>query len=253
MTARIHFSALLIITLMAISPLASAGERLTFNVDQAQNRERISVYIQGNQARISSSANTRSAVIFDASARQIHIVDHSDKTVTTLDQASIEQLASMANGVGTFARSQGGVLGDLFKTFGLDNELGDAAQIEVKNVKGKHKIAGFECSVQQVYKDGALDTQLCLSQQLALPGREQQTLDQLIEFAQLLIRQGQVVLQQFSLPIPMLPEQALDGVPVYMKNIPANTTATLLERKQMEIQAAQFSLPANYRKTVLSL
>ncbi len=231
----------------------SAGERLEFNVVQAQAKERVTIYLQGSKARISSSANQQTAVIFDASRRQIHIIDHGDKSVTTLDQASMERLASMAKGVGEFAQSQGGVLGDLFKTFGLDNQLGEQVKLEVKTIAGDQKVAGLSCKVQQIYKDGKLDTQLCLSEEAGLASEERETLNRLIEFTQLLIREGRMVLEQFKLPIPMLPARALAGVPVYVKNIPSNTTATLAAKKSLTIQAAQFALPAGYSKTVLSL
>lgn len=231
----------------------SAGERLDFNVVQAKTQERVTIYLQGSKARISSSANQQSAVVFDANLRQIHIIDHSDKSVTSLDQASMERLASMAQGVGDFAQSQGGVLGDLFKTFGLENQLGEQVELEVKTVSGDQKIAGLSCQVQQIYKDGELDTQLCLSQEAGLARVERDTLNRLIEFTQLLIREGRMVLEQFNLPIPMLPERTLSGVPVYVKNIPSDTTAILTGKKSLAIQAAQFSLPAGYSKTVLSL
>lgn len=244
---------LVIVLFSGFIAAVSAGERLDFNVVQAQTQERVSIYIQGSKARISSSANQQSAVIFDARLRQIHIIDHGDKSVTTLDQASMERLASMAQGVGEFAQSQGGVLGDLFKTFGLDNQLGEQPELEVKTVAGGQKVAGLRCEVQQIYKDGKLDTQLCLTKEAGLAREEGDTLNRLIEFTQLLIREGRMVLEQFKLPIPMLPERALAGVPVYVKNIPSNTTATLAGKKSLTIQAAQFALPAGYSKTVLSL
>ena len=233
--------------------LASAGERLDFNVVQAQSKERVTIYLQDDSARISSSANQQSAVVFYATTRQIHIIDHSDKSVTTIDQDSMERLASMAKGVGEFAQSQGGVLGDLFKTFGLDNQMGEQVKLEVKTLSGNQTVAGLKCKVQQIYKDGVLDTQLCLSSEVGLAQNERDTLNRLIEFTQLLIREGRMVLEQFNLPIPMLPESALAGVPVYVKNVPGNTTATLAGKKSLTIQAAQFSLPAGYSKTVLSL
>lgn len=242
-----------IVLLCSYMEAVSAGESLEFNVVQAQTQERVTIYLQGGKARIISSANRQSAVIFDARQRQIHIIDHGDKSVTTLDQASMERLASMTQGVGEFAQSQGGVLGDLFKTFGLDNQLGEQVDLEVKTVAGDQKVAGLRCKVQQIYKDGELDTQLCLSEEAGLAREESDTLDRLIEFTQLLIREGRMVLKQFNLPIPMLPERALTGVPVYVKNIPGNTTATLTGKKSLTIQAAQFVLPAGYSKTVLSL
>lgn len=235
------------------SGIVNAGERLEFNVVQAQTHERVTIYLQGSNARISSSANKQSAVIFDATLRQIHIIDHGDKSVTTLDQASMERLASMAQGVGEFAQSQEGVLGDLFKTFGLDNQLGEQVALEVKTLAGDQKVAGLRCQVQQVYKDGKLDTQLCLSVKTGLAKAESDTLTSLIEFTQLLIREGRMVLEQFNLPIPMLPADRLAGVPVYVKNIPSHTTATLTGKKSVTIQAAQFALPDGYGITVLSL
>lgn len=230
-----------------------AGERLDFDVVQPRSEERITVYIQGTQARLSSSAKQSSAVIFDSVSRQIHILDHSKQSVTTVDQASLEQLASIAAGMGELAKSQGGVLGDIFKTFGLDNDMGEGLQIEVETLGEQKSFSGQACQMSRIYSKGELSTQICLSPSLRLASAEQQTLDALLDFAQLLLRQGQVILTQFNLPIPLLPEDALDGTPVYIDDINSKTTATLAGFKQMNVVAQQFALPEGYTRRVLSL
>jgi hypothetical protein len=243
-------SSLLLTTLL---PGLIAGERLEYEVVQASSRERVTIYIQGTQARITSSANQSTAIIFDAKDSQVHILDHTNKSVTTIDQASLEQLAAIARGMGELANSQGGVLGDIFKTFGLDNQLGDTAQIEVKILNGERTYSGQACQMQQLIQNGNISTQLCLSGGLAMAPAERETLDSLIRFAQLLVQQGQMVLSQFNLPIPLLPDDPLTGTPVFIDDVSSNTTATLIGFKNLDVLASQFNLPPGYSRRALSL
>ncbi len=246
-------SGLAVLALSGFLQSVSAGERLEYNVVQASTQERISIYIKGAQVRIVSSSDKSAAVIYNADQRQIHILNHSEKSITTLDQASLEQLASIAEGMGEIAQSQGGVLADIFKTFGLDSALGETAKIEIKTLSGEKNYAGQRCQVQQVYSDGLLSTQICLAKNLSMQPAEKKTLDSLISFAQILLRQGQMIMAQFNLPIPLLPDSSLAGTPVYIGDITSKTTATLVGFKQMDVSAEQFSLPEGYTRQTLSL
>ena len=232
---------------------AFAGERLQFDVVQSNAKEVVSVYLQGSEARIVSSANSTGAVIFNANNRKLRVLDHGRKTVTVVDQSTMEQLASVAEGVGNLARAQGGVLGDLFETFGFDNQMGAPVNIEIKQIAGKKQFSGQACQMQQILKDGQVVTQICLSEQINLGATERDTLGKLISFAQLMAQKAQIVLKQFKLAIPTLPTQALSGVPVYVENKVEGVTATLSSVKQVTIPAAQFKIPVGYTETVLGL
>ena len=246
-------SVLGVLALSSFLQSVSAGERLEYNVVQASTQERITIYIKGAQLRIVSSSDKTAAVIYNADQRQIHILNHSDKSITTLDQASLEQLASITESMGEIAQSQGSVLGDIFKTFGLDSALGDTAQIEIKTLSGEKAYAGQRCEVRQVYSDGLLSTQICLAKNLSMQPAEKKTLDSLISFTQLLLRQGQMIMTQFNLPIPLLPDTSLAGTPVYIDDVTSKTTATLVGFKQLDVLAAQFALPEGYSRRTLSL
>lgn len=252
MRHRLLFSCLSLVVFTA-PLLAQAGSRLEYAVAQPTSQERITVYIQGPQARIISSANNSSAVIFNAEARQIHLLDHANKEVTTIDQASLEQLAEVARNMGEVAQAQGGVLGDIFKTFGLENELGKQASIEVIKLDSPGEISGRSCQMYRVISDGDPATELCLSNQISLGAAEQVTLNNLIGFAQLLLREGQMVLKQFNLPIPLMPADPLAGMPVYIDDMASDTSARLVDLKQVEVAPQQFALPAGYSRRVLSL
>jgi hypothetical protein len=233
---------------------SSAGERMEYSVVQANaQEERVTIYVQGAQLRILSSADQAAAVIYNADYQKIHILNHRDKSITTLDQSSLEQLASITQGMGQIAQSQGSVLGDIFITLGLDSALGETATVEVKTLRGEKEYSGQTCQVQQVFRDGTLSTQICLAKNLRLQAPEKKALDSLINFAQLMLRQGQMLLAQFNLPVPLLPDGALAGIPVYIDDLTSSTTATLVGFKRMDIQAAQFALPEGYSRRVLSL
>lgn len=236
--------------LFTFGQMAQAGERLEMLLKQPNLEERITIFLQGEQAKIVSTGNANAVVLFNATSKQLRLLDHQQKSVTKVDQATIEQVASLAEGVGEIARSQGGVLGDLFKTFGLDNAMGEKAVIEHQAVPGEHQYSGVSCAMQQVSKDGQPVTQLCLTEALKLGPAEKNTLHTLLRFGQLLVQKGQLVLDQFNLSIPQLPTEAIKGVPIYVKNIPDGTVATLVGLKQIDIPAGQFAVPAGYSETV---
>lgn len=236
--------------LLTLGQFVQAGERLEMLVKQPNLEERITIYLQGEQAKIVSTGNTNAAVLFNAGSKQLRLINHQQKSVTKVDHATIEQFASLAEGVGEIARSQGGVLGDLLKTFGLDNAMGEKAVIEHQAMAGEHQYSGVNCAMQQVSKDGQPVTQLCLTEALNLGAAEKNTLHTLLRFGQLLVQKGQRVLEQFNISIPQLPTEAIKGVPIYVKNIQNDTVATLVGLKQIDIPAGQFVVPAGYRETV---
>lgn len=252
---RYHFSwVLTLLSLLSFSSLSVfAGEKIQFDVVQASGQEVVSLYLQGSQARIVTTANPTGAVIFNANSRQLHVLDHQRKTVTVVDQSTMEQLASVAQGVGELARAQGGVLGDLFETFGFNSQMGAPVNIEVKKLAGEKQFAGQACQMQQIYKDGQLVTQICLSSKISIGSAEHDTLTKLINFAQMMVQKGQIVLQQFKLAIPVLPDQALTGMPVYVENKVEGITATLNSIQKAKIQAAQFNIPGGYSETTFGL
>ncbi len=243
----------LILFLLAVHSLSYAGERLVLQVNQPNIEEQITIFLQGEWARLVSTGNTNKAVLFNAATKQLRVIDHQSKTVTNIDQVTIEQLASVAEGVGDIARSQGSVLGDLFKTFGLDNAMGEKAVIEQQAVAGNYQYSGLSCQMWQVSKNGQTVTQYCITEKLGLAPTERQTLASLISFGQLLVNKGQVVLDTFNLSVPQLPNEAIKGVPIYIKHIPEHTVATLVGLKQLELSAGQFSVPAGYSESVFGL
>ena len=238
---------------LLLSQTALAGERIEFEVAQSNVKETITVFLQGDQARIITSANAQQALLFDARAKQLKVLNHQQKIVTTLDQATLTQLASVAQSMGEIARTQGGVLGDLFKTFGLDNALGSTPDIEVKITPKSQTISGQACQMHKVYKEAVLVTELCVAETLNLEASEAKTMMALVSFAQLLAQKGQIILEQFDLPIPLLPAQNLTGLPIYVKSVKDETTAVLSGLKNLEIKAQQFSVPNGYTQSTFGL
>lgn len=250
---RAAASVVLFLSFFFSSQWVFAGERMTFKVSQPNLDERITLSIKGEQARLVSTGNSNAAVLFNAASQQLRILNHQSKTVTNIDKATIQKFASLAEGVGEIARSQGGVLGDLFKTFGYDNAIGEKHVIEHQAVAGQHQYSGVSCKMQQVSRDGQVVTQYCLADVPNLAPAERKTLISLIGFAQLLVQKGQMVLDQFNLAIPQLPNEAINGIPVYVKNIPENTVATLLGIEHVSLPAGQFSVPTGYSESVFGL
>ncbi len=240
-----------ILLICAICSAAYAGERLEFEAVQPNVKERISITLHESQALIKSSANTQSILVFQANKRQLHIIDHQKKTIASLDQNSVEQIASVAESIGELAKAQGGVLGDLFKTFGLDNTLGSQAVITTKIQTGERRYAGMACENMEVYSDEVLVTILCLTdKQISSP--ERQTLHALFEFAQLLANKGKLIVEQFNLAIPVMPNEPVAGIVLHIENVQRKITASLKSIANVNTTEAQFQLPENYAQTILS-
>ena len=104
----------------------------------------------------------------------------------------------------------------------------------------------------QVFKDTQLVTQLCFSSENIIQTQEQATLNKLIAFAQLLANKGQIILEQFGLPVPAMPNDNLVGLPVYIENVTNKTSATLAKVTKVDVQPQQFAIPAGYSRRTFS-
>ncbi|MFT5260557.1 MAG: hypothetical protein ACI9J2_001380 [Saprospiraceae bacterium] len=236
------------------SVVSFAASQLNFAVKQNDQLDTLSFYVRGHQVLIGRSAEGRNGVLFDANIKSLIILDHVKKTYSKLDHASLSEIAKMVESIGTIAKSQGGVLGDLFSSLGLDSELGESDDIVLIDKNEVITIAGIACQVKEVRKAEVLQTRLCVSDSLPLNEQEAKTLRELTQFAQSLTLQAGSLLERFGLAIPVFPQGSFESYIIGVDTFDeSKLKARLTEIKDTQLLDEDFTIPVGYLEKSLPI
>ncbi len=237
--------------LLSFSSAVFADAQLNFNVKQNDTPQEMSIYIKGGQALITQSGNSSSQVLFDASAQSFTLLEHGQKSYTVINQATINQMTQLVKSMGEIAKTQGGVLGDVLKSVGLDNGLGTTEAVTIASTGQQINIAGLSCNIHQVKKGETVQTKLCVRDSLPIGEQESATLKSLVAFGQSISTQAGSLIAQLGVVIPTLPKQDLGGFVIGADVTEPKTQARLASIEQTALAPDDFSVPADYTETSL--
>ncbi len=238
--------------IVGLSP-AVAGTRINLAVDQADRANDYAIFVENSKVRVLDQTAKAADLIYDAQSGQMTLLDHRRKSYMTLTQARIDEIASMVQTIGQIASQQGGVLGDLMSTFGVETELGSRDSIKLIPVQTKESIAGLQCNHVQVVRNDAPETVLCLTQSLPINAGDTQTLRGLLDFSQQLATKAGNVLTTLGMSVPLLPEAKLDGFPLGAESEQEALSAKVSTISTEEVDVSLFSVPKGYVKAELPI
>ena len=253
-----QISKLVVTALTIVLTLANnanyASSQLNFSVKQNDQLDTLTFYVRDHQVLIGQADDGRNGVLFDARTKSLIILDHARKTFTKLDQASLSEMAKMVESVGVIAKSQGGVLGDLFESLGFENDLGESSDIVLKDKNETITIAGVACQVKEITAAEVLQTRLCLAEALPLSGQETDTLRELIQFGQSVSMQAGGLLKRFGVTIPVFPEESMEGYIIGVDTFDeTKLKARLSEIKEAQLVDEDFTIPTGYQEKSLPI
>ncbi len=249
-----RFYSILFAVVITLSAPAHAATELKFAVKQNQQLDELSFYVRDHQVLIGQAASARNGVLFNAKDHSLLILDHARKTFTRLDQASLSQMAQMVQSVGELAKVQGGILGDLFESLGLESDLGKKNEIVYTDKNETIKIGGLDCQVMEVSKDSVLQTRMCVTDTLPLSSLEADTLRSLIQFGQRVADQAGGLIQKFGVTIPTLPQESFENFIIGVDTFDENKiNARLTEIKAAQLLDEDFSVPSDYQEKTLPI
>lgn len=233
------------LSVLFCTPVLS-DQHLTINIETTESKEQVEIFLRGDKAKIISKADQQTELVYDNKASKLYIINHLRKTVITVDQTTLSQWSSLTEGIANIAREQGGILGDLLGTFGMQVPEKEQSTIKIVESQEQRRYADVNCKTLQIIKDKRLVTELCQAQNLGQTGAEHKTLLGLLSFGQVLLKNGKVLLQQFNMPLPVLPSQSIKGVPVFFADKPNQVSGQLVSVSQAQFPANHYEIPEDY-------
>ncbi len=179
------------------------------------------------------------------------IIDHQQKGYYKIDDAAVAKAAATIESLSAIAQGQKGVLSDLLGTLGLPE---NDAEVDIKIVPTDttRTIAGVNCKLIQQFKDGNLETDLCIAAKADLQtlGEHLHTLEIFYQFSNNLSSKAGTLLSTLGMTMPNLAAlNSDDGLPVmaYVHNAALKVVVTAI--KEADFPAENFTIPAGYTQT----
>ncbi len=232
---------------------AMADARIDTDVVQNGIAMNYAMYVQADKVRIVDQRVGGDDILFDTAKSELLVINHADQSYMRIDQKRIGELVQLLESAAELARSQGGVLGDLMKTFGLDNELGKKEEVSYRHLGTIEQIAGTDCEVVHAYQNEEVQTELCIAKQLPISQQDAETLNGFMRFSHNLVSRAGSVISQLGLAIPTLPKSEIGGIPLDMKSLKDQTTARVSRISSGAVTPDLFKVPAGYQQTELPL
>ncbi len=189
-------------------------------------------------------------ILFVAGSQTLFIIDHQAKSYYKIDQNVINKVASMVDSLSAVAGAQQGVVSDLLETLGLANEEGEV-NIQIVETNKTLSAANIDCKLFQEYRNGRLESELCLAEKNSLGGLGEaySTLDSLYQFGNQLLNRAGSILSNMGMLIPKLTKLEKEGLPIllYMANEKIKTS--LIRITNQTSAPENFLIPAGYTQT----
>lgn len=246
-------SSLLALALLLNISTSVAGARIDLSVEQAERSNDYAVFVDTHKIRVLDQTAKAVGLIFDSASGQMILLDHRRKTYLRLTQKRVNEISSVVESIGQIARQQGGVLGDLISTFGLDSALGEVDTIEVTHSGSSERIAGLTCKHLQVWRNKQAETQLCIAPKLSVNAVDTETLRSLLRFSQQLSNKAGHLLSALGLALPVLPAESFEGFPLSAIAEDGALNARVSKISNEAVDATLFVIPKGYVETDLPI
>jgi hypothetical protein len=260
-----------VMSLALFAGAAQAGTLLeTVNRDLSRDSGSstiIHTWAQNGMMRVETQADkaaSRSTMIFKDDT--IYAINHQDKSYYAMDRESMKRVAAQLNPALKMLQERMKDMtpeqrAQMEKMMGgrLPPGMGDAEKkTEIKRTARTDKIVGYSCSYVQVFEDGVLSDEMCVTPNNALKGAD--------EVTTAATKMGALMREMMStMDAPWLKQMAekqiqnfaeLGGIPVLSRHFAAGSPqseTTLTSIRTEALAASTFEIPAGYtRKDMLA-
>lgn len=213
--------------------------------------------VQGGKLRVEHNEGGRDGVmIYKDDA--VHVLNPKDKSYVLIDRTTIKQFADQVNPALKQMEEQLQNMSPeqramVEKMMGANLPKDQEAPTEIVKTARKEKIAGLNCTYSEVRQGGALEQELCLVPPGALTGGQEMfdVAKRMSALMEEMLSSLQSPILRKSLGQQVEPYAKLDGFPVfsriYQDGKPTMET-TLKSMRAETIAAAQFDIPADYKR-----
>lgn len=223
---------------LVFSSLGCASTRLQLHIQNPQRQWIQAAYIdQGKVFLPGPEGGERVDALYDKGKDQFTFINHTNRFFLVLERENLQQLAGILSTVGLI-RTTGG-RSRFGKMYHQTDEL--------------RSINGFHCTVSQITRNGAPDTELCLAEprSLKMQIEDYQTFKAMLAFTGEILEKAEQLPAKFMVSAPDLYAGKFDGFPVWLSRADKGMNIMLLKISEAPAAPKSFSIPSGYRQAGL--
>jgi len=237
--------------------IAAADTRMSYSTPGGSTPQ---ITIKGDKIRMEGDARSRGVTIFDASAREMIVIDPSKQSYYRMDGESMkaqgrqmsEQMRQMREEMErqleNLPEEQRAMMRQQMEQMMPEQPAAETGHIRFERTGENASVAGVECEVSVVRRDGQPVQRVCIAApgSLGMSGGDRDTLRSLFSFLHEVASSFGGAHMGAQVPAKMM--ENLDGVPIRSEDLQGEQSWTLQSVETGSVDAGQFGIPAGYRE-----
>ena len=242
----------------AVSRAATLAE---FKVTDTQSRTTQTAFISNGKVSVQNPNDLNGTeLLYNSRTNQVDVIQHSDRSYSTIDRATVDNLAGQAEGVRNVITEnttpdQQAQLAGMLESVGLSGLMKQPATNTTRYEKTteQRNISGYRCHVVRLFRNDQLETVMCVASRktLRLPEADYNTLRSMLAFSSHLAGQASTLLGDIGATLPDLGSGNIEGLPIAVTDIDDGVTVVLLRLAQMPDKPASMIVPRGYSEAAL--
>ena|GEM_PF-6160417 len=250
-----------ILPMLCMSAVSQAATLAEFKVTDTQNRMTQTVFISNGKVSVQNPDDLAGTeLLYDSRTDRIDVIQHSDRSYSTIDRATVDSLAGQAAGVRDVIAEnttpdQQAQLAGMLESVGLSGLMQQPATDTTRYVKTteQRNISGYTCHIVRLFKNDQLETVMCVASQkaLRLPEADYNALRSMLAFSSHLAGQASTLLGDIGATLPDLGTGQIEGLPIAITDLDDGVTVVLQRLAHMPDKPGSLVVPSGYSETTL--
>lgn len=235
---------------------AAADTRMSYSTPGGSSPQ---IAIKGDQIRMEGSDRGRGITLFDASSRQITVIDPSKRRYYRMDAESMKQQGrqmseqmrqmrkQMEQQMENMPEEQRKMMRKQMEQMMPDQPAaGSGGDVRFESSGESASVSGVSCEISTVYRDGQPIQRVCIAApgSLGMASGDRDTLRALFAFLQDMASSFGGTHMGAQVPAKMM--ETFDGVPIRSEDLQGQQSWTLQNVETGSIDASEFSIPSGY-------
>ena len=250
-----------ILPMLCISAVSQAATLAEFKVTDTQGRMTQTAYISNGKVSVQNPDDLGGTeLLYNSRNDQIDVIQHSDRSYSSIDRTTVDNLAGQAAGVrdmiaGNTTPDQQVQLAGMLESVGLSGLMQQPSTTATRYVKTSEQrnISGYACHVVRLFRNDQLETVMCVASQeeLSLPEADYNALRSMLAFSSHLAGQASTLLGDVGATLPDFDTGKIEGLPIAVTDLDDGVTVVLQRMAQMPDKPGSLVVPKGYSETTL--